>query len=139
MPLKTPELEEPQINLTSMLDIVLLLVYFFMIGSQFTTDERQYDIQVPSVADNLPLTEQPDEVVVNVSVEGVITIKGQVHDTEGMEKLLRLARENFPNQAVVIRGAGEGRYQVVMDVMSACRRAGIRNISLAHRPREEGP
>lgn len=139
MPLKTPELEEPQINLTSMLDIVLLLVYFFMIGSQFTTDERQYDIQVPSVADNLPLTEQPDEVVVNVSAEGVITIKGQVHDNVGMENLLRLARENFPNQAVVIRGAGEGRYQVVMDVMSACRRAGIRNISLAHRPREEGP
>lgn len=139
MPLKSPELDEPTINLTSMMDIVLLLVYFFMIGSQFSTDERQYDIQLPTVAAAAPLTEQPDEIVVNVTARGEISVRSQAYDLAALEELLTRARENYPNQAVVIRGAGEGRYQPVMDVMSTCRRAGIRNISLAHRPLGESP
>lgn len=139
MPLKTPELEEPTINLTSMLDVVLLLVYFFMVGAQFSSDERQYDIQVPTVAEALPLTEQPDEIVVNLTAEGVISVSNQILSLPALEEALTLARENYPNQLVVIRGAGEGRYQPVMDVMSTCRKAGIRSISLAHRPLGEAP
>lgn len=137
MPLKSPGLEEPTINLTSMLDVVLLLVYFFMVGAQFSSDERQYDIQLPTVSEALPLTEQPDEIVVNITAAGVITISNQVLDLAGLEGALTRARENYPNQTVVIRGAGEGRYQSVMDVMATCRKAGIRSISLAHRPLEE--
>ncbi|HTN04290.1 MAG TPA: biopolymer transporter ExbD, partial [Planctomycetaceae bacterium] len=71
--------------------------------------------------------------------EGVISVSNQVLSLAALEESLIRARENYPNQMVVIRGAGEGRYQPVMDVMSTCRRAGIRNISLAHRPLGEAP
>lgn len=133
MPLKTLPLDEPGINLTSMLDVVLNLIIFFMLTTQFTQHERQYEIQLPTVADAAALSGQPDEIVVNIRADGVIIVKNAPRSLAELEADLTAARERFPGQSIVIRGAGDGRYQPVMDVMAACRRAGIRNIALANR------
>lgn len=137
MPLKTAPLDEPTINLTSMLDVVMLLIIFFMLGTQFKEEERQTDIKLPSVVDNSALTGQPDELVVNVSAAGQILFRGERKTNEELEAIMRAACAAFPNQAVIIRGDGSGIYQHVMDAMSACRRAGVRNLALAHRPKGE--
>ena len=137
MPLKTSELEEPTINLTSMLDVVMLLIIFFMLSTQFSEEERQYDVKLPTVSDATALTGQPDEIVVNVLADGSITVRQQTVNLTDLEAVMRDAHAKFANQGVIIRGDGDGIYQNVMDVMSACRRAGIRNLSLAHRPKSE--
>jgi biopolymer transport protein ExbD len=139
VPLKSLPLDEPTINLTTMLDVVMLLIIFFMIGTQFTEEERQYDIKLPTVADVTALTGQPDEIIVNVNAEGQITIRTEPKSLVEAEALLLAARERFPGQAVVVRGDGRGQYQYVMDVMAAARRAGIRNLSLANQPQKAAP
>lgn len=136
MPMKSLPLDEPGINLTSMLDVVMLLIIFFMLGSQFTEEERQYDIQLPTVADATALTGQPDEIVVNVRGDGTISVRNEARSLEELAAFLKEAAERFPGQAVVVRGDGRTVYQNVMDVMSTARQAGIRNLSLAHRPAE---
>ena len=138
MPLKTEPLEEPGINLTSMLDVVMLLIIFFMIGTKFSEEERQTDIQVPTVADNSPLTEVPDEIIVNIAEDGRVTVKGQEQTTESLFALMKTAQASFPNQGVILRGDGRCRYQQIMDAFSACKEAGIRNISVAHLPKAQG-
>lgn len=135
MPLKTSQLEEPSLNLTSMLDIVMLLIIFFMLSTQFREEEKQYDVKLPTVADATALTGQPDELVVNVAADGVITVRTEQVSLEDLEAVMRQAHERFAGQAVIIRGDGSGQYQYVMDAMSACRRGGIKNLSLAHRPK----
>lgn len=139
MPLKSLPLDEPGINLTSMLDVVMLLIIFFMLGSQFTEEERQYDIQLPTVADATALTGQPDEIVVNIRGDGTISVRNESRTLDDLEAFLKEAAERFPGQAVVVRGDGRAVYQNVMDVMSTARKAGIRNLSLAHRPVEASP
>ncbi len=139
MPLKSLPLEEPSINLTTMLDVVMLLIIFFMLGTQFTEAERQYDIQLPTVADTAALTGQPDEIVVNVQEDGQITVRTERRTLAELEALLIEARERFPGQTVIVRGDGRAVYQQIMDVMSTVRRAGIRNLSLANRPTAAGP
>jgi biopolymer transport protein ExbD len=134
VPLKSLPLDEPGINLTSMLDVVMLLIIFFMLGTQFKEEERQYDIALPTVAEVGALTGQPDEIVVNILESGQIVVGPDTVTMPELTQRLQAAREQFPGQAVVIRGDGRGAYQPVMDVMSACRTAGIRQISLAHRP-----
>lgn len=133
MPLKTLPLEEPSINLTSMLDVVLNLIIFFMISTQFIQEERQYDVKLPTVSEATALSGQPDEIVVNVMVNGTFNVKGQTVSNQELESLLKAARERFPGQAVIVRADGDGKYQPVMDVLAMCRRAGIRNVSLANR------
>ncbi|MBI1347486.1 biopolymer transporter ExbD [bacterium] len=139
MPLKSLPLDEPGINLTSMLDVVMLLIIFFMLGSQFTEEERQYDIQLPTVADTPALTGQPDEIVVNIREDGRISARKVEMTLEELAAFLQDAAERFPGQAVVVRGDAHTEYQHVMDVMSTARKAGIRNLSLANRPRESSP
>ncbi len=141
MPLKINETsEEAAINLTPMIDIVFLLIIFFMVGTQFTQRESQFEIQLPSVAAARPLTALPDEIVVTVTHEGGLQVDGQTCSLVELETRLRDAKENFADQAVVIRGDGRSVYQHVMDVMGVCHQAAITHINLpAQLKREEDP
>lgn len=138
MPLKLEPLDEPTINLTSLLDVILFLVMFFMIGAHFSDQERQTQIQVPTVADHSSLTGAPDEIVINVAADGQVSVQGKPQTKETLLQLLRNAQTAFPAQGVIIRGDGNCRYQLVMDAFSVCKDAGIRTISVAHLPRSQG-
>lgn len=133
MPLKTDVVDEPDLNLTPMIDIVFLLIIFFMVGTQFTEMERQFEIELPTVSDAQPLTSLPDEIVINVADTGDLTVNGQRRSLEELERALKSARQNYADQAVLIRGEGDGPYQHVMNVLAVCHRAKISVVSLANR------
>lgn len=133
MPLRTEPLEEPSINLTSMLDVVMLLIVFFMVGTKFSEEERQTNIQVPTVADNYTLSGEPDKIIVNVTIDKKITVRNQPYTVDSLKAMLTEARKAYPGQGVVIRGDGRGDYQTVMDVIAACTATGVK-VSLAHSP-----
>lgn len=137
MPLKSEMVEEPGLNLTPMIDVVLLLVIFFMVGTQFTQKERQYEIELPTVSNAQPLTARPDELIVNVTREGNITLGDQPRSVEELETDLLAARQRYAEQAVVIRGDAAGAYQNVMTVLDVCKRAKISNVQLANRVESE--
>ncbi len=74
MPLRTESLEEPGLNMTPMIDIVFLLIIFFMVGTRFSEIEQQYDIVLPRAAALAPMSSTPDSIVVNVTRAGEISI-----------------------------------------------------------------
>ena len=138
MPLKTQEMEEPGLNLTPMIDIVMLLVIFFMVGTQFADQESQYEIELPTVSEAQPLTALPDEIVVDVLQDGNIVVDGKVLDTQELESRLRDAKRNYSDQGIIIRGDADGPYQHVMTILNICRRAKISNVQLANQVETEG-
>ena len=138
MPLKTETVEEPTLNLTPMIDIVFLLIIFFMVGTQFAQMERQYDIELPTVSVAKPLTSLPDEIVINVRRSGEIIFKTETLTSAELRSKLREAKRNYADQAVVIRGEGNGEYQHIVNVLSICHEEDINSISLAHRLKLEG-
>lgn len=131
MPLKVAPIEEPALNLTAMLDVVFNLLIFFMVGTRFADMERQFDVQLPQVSAAQPLTNPPDEIVVNVFGDGRIVVGRQPLTLAELETRLNEARQRYAEQAVLIRGDGQGVYQNVMDVLAVCQRAQIANFSLA--------
>lgn len=133
MPLKTGTIEEPELNLTPMIDIVFLLIIFFMVGTQFAEPEEQFQVELPTAASVQPLTEGPDALIVSVSRDGRVMLRNQELTLLELESRLIAARENYPGQAVVIRGEGEGRYQAIIDVLSVANRAQMADISLAYK------
>ena len=139
MPLRNEPLEEPQLNLTAMVDVVLQLVIFFMVGTQFVDSERKVDITLPLVSQAAPLTETPDELVVNVSRDGEISIGGTAVTPESLRAQLTEARSRYAEQAVVIRGDMDCIYQQVMTVVDVCKQAGIENLQVATRVESAGP
>jgi len=138
MPIKTEALEEPALILTPMVDIVMLIMIFFMVSTEFRRRESQYEIQLPQVTEARPLTPLPDELVVNVTEKGEIYLGTDRKSLEELETDMRAARERYAEQVVVIRGDANGPYQHVMTVLNLCKRSGIRNIQLANRLAGEG-
>ena len=59
MPLKTLVDDAPTLNLTPMIDVVFLLIIFFMVGTKFTELERTIALQVPQVSSAVPLSAAP--------------------------------------------------------------------------------
>jgi biopolymer transport protein ExbD len=138
MPLKvSDDIGEPTLNLTPMIDIVFLLIIFFMVGTQFAERERQLDVQLPTVSDAQPLTSRPDEIVVNVIDAEVVAVRSEKMSLATLEASLREAKKNYPDQTVVVRGSGPDPYQHVMGVLEVCHRANISHIALANRVQEE--
>lgn len=125
MPLSTDTLDEPQLNLTPMIDIVFLLIIFFMVGTRFSERENQYDVQLPTATAVAPMTAAPDAIVINVARNGDITVNGDELSLAELRQLLQEAVANYPKQSAMIRGDGEGAYQNVINAMDACYRVKI--------------
>ena len=137
MPLKIAGIEEPSLNLTPMIDIVFLLIIFFMVGAQFTDADRSFQVNLPTVTETSALTALPDPAIVTVTADGSLLLDGQPSTPQLLVETLTAMKQNYPKQAVLIRGDGQADYQAVMDVLAACKRAGITGISLANRMRQE--
>lgn len=137
MPLKIQPLEEPYLNMTPLVDVILNLLIFFMLGTRFAEEERQIDIQVPSVSQAQPLTAPPDDIIVNVFPDGHLVVNQETVSPAKLEKLLAGAQQRYADQSVLIRGDGKGTYQSIMDVLSICQRARIHNYSLATQVKPE--
>jgi biopolymer transport protein ExbD len=140
MPFKTEAMEEPHINLTPLVDVVFNLLLFLMLATRFAADddaERKFDVLLATASNAKPLTALPDELKVNVAANGQITLNGKPRKLNELETDLVAAKKNYADQAVLIRGEGDGRYQYVVDVLAACDRAKINSVSLPVRLRHE--
>lgn len=137
MPLKafSPE-DEPQINMTPMIDCVFLLLIFFMVGTQFVDKERQTDIKLPTSSIASALTKGPDDLVINIVGPEQVKLGDETLSLEELETRLIEAKKNFADQGVLVRGSGPDPYQLVMDVLDVCQRAEISKVSLANQVRE---
>jgi biopolymer transport protein ExbD len=134
MTLRTQSLEEPSLNLTPMIDIVFLLIIFFMVGTKFSEIEQQFEID-PVVASHVaPMSRAPDPIVVTVNRSGQLSIDNKELTRTELLQRLKAAKENYSQQVVLIRGDRGAVYQSIMDVMDTCRRAQISGISLPYKP-----
>lgn len=130
--------ELPQINMTPMVDVVLCLLVFFMAATKlYDWDENEFAVKVPEVADAAPLTSAPDDLAITVLAPNKVALKDQTLDLKALTKTLVAARKRYADQGVLIRGDAKLAYQDLADVLSACNAAGIHNVKLPVRPREE--
>ena len=74
MPIKTHADEDPVLNVTSMIDVILVLTIFFMVATKFRDDERKLDLKIPVVSSAAPLSTAPEPKVVNVYQDGHISL-----------------------------------------------------------------
>ncbi len=114
------------LSITPLIDVVFLLLIFFLVSSRFSEEERELDLNLPSVTEALPATAQPDEMVVNVDKEGRYYIDGAFRQVEQVEQILRRAKTNNPlTQTVVIRADRKAQWEPVATAIGLCKKVGI--------------
>jgi biopolymer transport protein ExbD len=132
--------ELPVINMTPMVDVILCLLVFFMAATRlYDWDESEFQVNVPEVAEAAPATAGPDDLILTVVKRGEVSVGEARYTLDQLVALLREAKERYINQGVVIRGDANLAYQDLAEVLSACDEAGIRNVRLPVRTREQAP
>ncbi|MDG2382975.1 MAG: biopolymer transporter ExbD [Pirellulaceae bacterium] len=133
MPLKTFQDEQPTLNLTPMIDIVFLLIIFFMVGTKFAELEQTVPLEVPSVGEVGALTPAPEKRIINVYNDGSIVLDRQTMSIDELKTKLTTATEQYPNLGIIVRGDAQGAFQNVASVLSACRHSGIDDMAISVR------
>jgi len=133
MPLKTNLDEQPTLNLTPMIDIVFLLIIFFMVGTKFTELERKIGLKVPEVADRGALTAAPQRRIINVYRDGTVTLDKTAVTLEQLTAQLAAAQGQYSDLGVLIRGDAHGEFQLVASVLNACKQAGVHDLGISVR------
>jgi biopolymer transport protein ExbD len=139
MPLKTHLDEQPSLNLTPMIDVVFLLIIFFMVGTKFTELERNLALKVPQVSDAQPLAPAPKKRIVSVYSDGTILLDRDAVTLEQLRERLAAARSQYEGLGVIVRGDAEGAFQNVASVLSTIRQAGIADMGVSVRLARKEP
>ena len=124
--------EKPSFQLAPMVDIVFLLLCFFITTQLYAKWEEEVDISLPSASTSETPKRLPGEVIVNVGENGQVVVNGQLLDDDGLENMLnRLSQITRKGQPILIRADKSVDFQHVVRVLDYCRRADIWNISFA--------
>lgn len=123
--------EPANMQLAPMIDIVFLLLIFFIVTWQYTRAETELSVSVPTAQEGADPQRQIGEIVINILADNTIRVEGTTVDLEQLlDKLSKIAKE-YENQPVRIRGDGGVQYQRIVEVIDTCQKAGIWNISFA--------
>ena len=119
------------LQMTALMDVIFLLLCFFVTTSVFSQWESEIAIALPSAKSATVPGRMPGEIILNVSSQGVVTINGQVLTLEDLTSRLSRLAKLYHGQPVVIRADKETSYESLVAVIDACRTADVWNFSLA--------
>jgi biopolymer transport protein ExbD len=133
MPLKTQLDDAPALNLTSMIDVLFLLIIFFMVATKFDEMERNIEVAVPEVGQAGDSTPPPQPLVVTVLAEGRAELDGTPVTFAELTTRLAAARTPLTEPTVVIRGDAKCAFQHIASALAACQQAGISDLGITVR------
>ncbi|MEW6427939.1 MAG: biopolymer transporter ExbD [Thermodesulfobacteriota bacterium] len=117
-------------NLTPLIDVVFLLLIFFMLTSHFVRDES-IPLNLPTADSAGPLEEQTLQVVLDG--QGHILLDGAQIDPQALEERLRLALGNRGDRRLQIRGDRVASLGLTVNVLDAARKAGAEGVDIVTR------
>jgi len=122
-----------QFQLAPMIDVVFLLLCFFITSMIYAQWETEIEIELPAAATGVTPQRLAGEIIINVFPDGSTVVNQRQMDAAALSEFLARIAELFPDQAVVIRGDEQTPFVSVMQVMDLSRQHGIRRISFATR------
>jgi biopolymer transport protein ExbD len=124
--------EDPEINLISLIDVILVLLIFFMVSSTFV-DEGRMKVQLPTAVE-APRQGESEHVVVTVTEQGGYRVNERVLANAGRETLRRAVAEvagESRDGRVVLRADARATHQAVVTAMDVLGRMGFAQLDIA--------
>ena len=120
-------------NMTPMIDVVFLLIIFFLVSSHLARRENQMQLPLP-IADSAldPYDENVGRITVNVAEDGSLVLAGRGVNAQELEERIRHERQKSKNEVELrIRADRTVPYKSVSPVLLAAARSGIWNITFS--------
>ncbi|RKY30814.1 MAG: biopolymer transporter ExbD [Candidatus Omnitrophota bacterium] len=127
-------IKKGELNLTPLVDVVLLQLIYFMLTSSFIM-QPGIKIKLPTATTTEKIEKK--EIFVSVSKEGLIFFKERCVSIDELEKLLLEEKKRNKNLIIVIKGDKDAKHGDIVKVMDVARKTGIEKIAIATMPKIE--
>ncbi len=116
----------PTIEMTPIIDMVFLLLIFFLVATTYQQSERELAIALPEAEAAGPISTMLREIIINVDARGAIIVGGQTLGIEELRTLVADAARVNPDQKVSVRGDKDIAYGTIARVLDVCKAAGVK-------------
>ena len=118
-------------QIAPMVDILLVLMCFFIVTWNFARKEMDLEVKVPAAESGKESAAVMNQTVLNVRADGSVTWNRKTIALKELRtKLLELS-ELFPDYAIILRGDQQAKYADIVAVLDICREARIWNVAFA--------
>lgn len=124
------------INLTPMIDVVFLLLIFFLAATTFAREEVELDLRLPQAKSGKAGSGE-QQLVVNVFADGKLTVDGREVTLAALQQKLQAAVQRNAEQAVLVRGDEQSRFGTGLAVLDVCRLAKVKKVDFAALPQKQ--
>lgn len=121
------------IDLTPMLDVVFLLLIFFLAATTFARDEVELDLRLPQASSG-QAGKADTQLVINLLADGRIHVDGREVTLEALRQKLTAAAARNPEQKVLVRGDEKAQFGIGIEVLDACRLANLKKLDFGAVP-----
>ena len=118
-------------QIAPMVDILLVLLVFFIVTWNFSLSEKELDVKIPTATHSKDSQAYVGQVVVNVKTDGSLVFNRQPISADELVAKLRELAKLYPDQAVILRGDQNADYKFIVNVLDLCRQANIWNVAFA--------
>jgi biopolymer transport protein ExbD len=118
-------------QIAPMVDILLVLLVFFIVTWNFALSENELDVKIPTASKAKEAQPYVGQVVVNVKADGSIVFQRKTIPQQDLLAKLQQLAKLYPDQAVILRGDERVDYRHIVDVLDLCRAANIWNVAFA--------
>jgi biopolymer transport protein ExbD len=132
----TRKRRQPSVVIVSLIDILAILLVFFIVTTTFRKTQPQLQINLPdSKSAELAPAEQSEPLLLQVKSDDEIMFDGQNITIEALPERLATARREFPDRPIAMQADREAPFGTIVGVLDALKEAGIRNIPAFTQPR----
>jgi biopolymer transport protein ExbD len=124
---------EPEVNLTSLIDVVLLLLIFFMVSTSFVK-QSQISIRLPQAESTAVIEDKPQQLEIMITEQGTYLVNGRElinSRAETIRNALEKLSDGDTSLPLTISADANARHQHVVTAMDVAGRLGFSQISIA--------
>ena len=119
-------------NMTSFIDMMFILVIFFLATSRFQEAERDEKIRLARSASKLPISTLSNTLIINVDQAGRHIVDGKPRTIQELEEIVRLRHAEREDTEVVLRADVRGLVGPLAEALEICHRLGFKNPSVTY-------
>ncbi len=122
--------DEAEINITPMLDIVFIMLIFFIVTTSFVK-EKGLEVSRPSNAPPKEIQETKGPIVIKIDASSLISIKGRVFEPRAVQANLEREKAVKPSAPLIIAAHPEAHTEALVTILDAAKAVGIESVSVA--------
>jgi len=131
----TRKKRSPQLIIVSLIDILAILLIFFIVSTTFRKDQPRLQINLPeSQSAEVVAAEKLEPLILRVRSAEQITLGSNPVAIEGLSAALKAARTASPDRQIAMQADREAPFGVVVKVLDALKQAGMKNIPTFTQP-----